>query len=831
MRTYYMMCLRTACLLLAALVIAGPATAQNFSSLAPSQSSPYSEAPRPYEILGISVDGVEDATLRDFVRQSSGLQQGEQVVIPGDPAVADAIRAIYELGMFSDVSISVERKVGDGVFLAIDVERVPRLEGYSFRGIDDDDAEEIRKQSPLIERSPVRPADIARTQSIIRNFYLEKGYPDPTVQVRRTVNDQENTVQLDFVANLGRRVEIEDVSIIGNEAISDWRLLWQMDETNEDRWWRIWKASTFKPDGYEADLERLVQYYKNKGYFDARIVRDTVYVGVDDGEEGVIVEIEVHEGERYSIRNIDWVGNTIYTDQTLTRTLGFEQGDIYDASKLESNLYGSPQGNDVSSLYMDRGYLRFNVQPSIEVVGDNQLDVTFQVTEGETYEFGDIQIAGNTKTKEHVIRRELYTVPGQTFSRAAIRESIRRLSQLKYFDQEQLTAGPAVEINEESQTVDLTYSLQEVGSDQLSLSGTYSGSIGVILQTQLSFNNFSAQNFFNPEAWSPLPSGDGQKLSLSVQTNGRRYQRYSVSFTEPWFKGSPTPVGFSLAFSRLNYGTQNFAYGTASGFFQRRLSWPDDKFSTSTSVKYGYYNNIGSSNIGLPTGVNHEITVEQSLSRNSLDNPVFPSEGSDVGLSLEVAPPLPGFIQYHKWNMQTEWWAPLMQDVSLGVATRFGYIGSLTGEEPQFQRYIVGGSPLDAQGINSYFGKDVIFMRGYPAAAVGPRINRGGDLQAVGGRILNKYSLELRWMALQSQRLTLGPYLFLDAANTWNGFDTYNPAQLYRSAGLGAKVQLPMLGMVELTYGYNFDTFVPVGQSSHSGARQWYFQFSIGRGF
>jgi outer membrane protein insertion porin family len=582
----------------------------------------------------------------------------------------------------------------------------------------------------------------------------------------------------------------------------------------------------------------VVDFYRERGYYDAQIVRDSFYVDAEDGRPEVIVELEVREGAQYHIRNIEWEGNTVIPEDVLSASLGFSPGDVYNSQKLEQNLFMNRSSTDVASLYMNRGHMRFNVQPTIRVVEGDSLDIHLDVFEGDVYAFGTIDIAGNTKTKEHVVRRELYTVPGQTFSRESIQESMRRLSQLQYFDAESMAAGPGIEIDEGRKTVDLKYNLEEVGSDQLELSGTW-GRFGLILMLRFGFNNFSAQNLFNKDAWKPLPSGDGQKLSVGLQTNGRYYQSYSLSFTEPWYRGRPTPVGFSLSHSRLGgggymgFGARSGSFTTSSvrTFYERRLKWPDDFFSASTSLGYQYYDNGRGEDrfySFLPAGMSQEVTVQQSFSRSSLDNPMFPMRGSQMQFSVQVAPPVPGFIQYHKWRFKTDWNVPIAPKLTLAVGTDYGVIGSLTGRPVTFERFDVGGSPFETQGLYT-FGSDIVYMRGYPRSAIGPR----REDEAVGGTILNKYTSELRWLAIQSPQLQAAPYLFLDAANTWNDFRSYNPASLYRSAGMGVRLFLPIIGMLELTYGYNFDEFTPLSylRSRHDGSNRWYFQFSLGQGF
>ena len=824
---------------LGALLVAVPAAHAQAPQAAGSLASlgPFDQAPRPFEILGISVEGTDDESMKQFVLRSSGLAVGQNVTLPGDQALAEAIRNIYRLRVFSDVKIVEERRAGEGVFLAIHVTPQPQLVDYAFEGVKKKHAKELRQQVPLFKGTTVRPSDLERSQQIIREFYREKGYMLTSVDVRRA--EAPEGVTLTFDVDRGPRVEVEEVVIAGNEEVSDRKLRKQLKETKRDAWWKFWSKSTFDRSEYEADKQALLDFYRERGYYDARIVSDSVYIERSGGEPGLVVALDVREGPRYHIRNIEWEGNTVYSDAVLSNALGIDEGDPYNATRLQQNLYGNRRSTDVTGLYMNQGHMLFRVQPEVRVVEGDSLDLLFDVFEGDIFEFGEVNIAGNTKTKEHVIRRELYTIPGQTFSRDAIQESIRRLSQLSYFDQESLGAGPGISVNEQKKTVDLTYNMEEVGSDQLELSGTY-GRFGLVLMLRFGFNNFSIQDVLDPSAWRPLPSGDGQQLSLSLQTNGRFYQSYSLSFTEPWFRGRPTPVGFSVAHSRFS-GSSIYAFGnlntddntkfvrtSANVFYQRRLKWPDDKFTYSTGLGFQRFNNVDLVST-LPDGVSQEVTVRNSIARSSLDHPTFPTSGSRVDFSVEVAPPVGNFIQYHKWRFQTDWNVPLLPKLTVNVGTDFGYIGTLTGEDVLFQRFIVGGSPFDVQGFQGNFGKDIVYMRGYPARVLGPR----REDEAVGGRILNKYKSELRWLAVQSPQLQAAPYLFFDAANTWDTFGTYNPTRLFRSGGVGARLFLPILGMLELAYGYNFDPFTPLPgrEGRHDGSRRWLFQFSIGQGF
>ena len=820
-----------------AVALAASAQAQGLAggTGSPAAAGPYSSPPAAYEILDVTVAGSDSESARAIIAQASGLTAGDTVTLPGDEAIADAVRSVYRLGLFSDVKIVEERRSGNGVYLSIAVKEEPRLAEYTFSGIKKGQQKDLREEAPLLRGTPVRPSDIERTDRQIKEYFREKGYLLAKVDVRREETD-DGQVTLDFAIDRGKKVRVEEIRIEGNEAVSDFRLKRKMKKTNEDKWWRFWSGSKFNRGEYETDLTNIVRHYNDNGYYDARITRDSVFV-VQGDEPGLIVELAVREGPRYFVRDVVWEGNTVYPDEFLGNALGIVQGEAFDRSKLEQNLYQNRNNSDISSLYMNRGYMRFNIEPTIRAVEGDSLDIHFDILEGDVYEFGDVGISGNTKTKEHVIRRELYTIPGQTFSRDAIQESIRRLSQLNYFTQESLGGGPGIDIDEAEKTVDLTYSVVEQSSDQLELSGSW-GSFGPILMLRFGFNNFSAQNLFKGSAWDPLPSGDGQQLSLGVQTTGSFYQNYSLSYTEPWFRGRPTPVGVSLSYSSYgggrssrsslyNYGFQSDGHlrtASARVFYERRLQWPDDKFSMGSALRYQHYDNQNLFR-SIPEGVSRIATFQQSLSRNSLDHPIFPSTGSSFSLSLEIAPPVPGFVQYHKTRFKTEWHVPLAPKLSVRFGADFGYVGSLTGDRVNFERFVVGGSPFDTQGYYNYFGRDIVYMRGYPSASIGPRLND----EPVGGVVLNKYMSEIKWLAIQTEQLSAQPYAFLDAVNSWDRFDLYNPAELFRSGGVGLRMYLPILRMVEVAYGYNFDEFY--SNSSQDGSKRWKFQFTLGQGF
>lgn len=787
-------------------------------------------APDPYEVLAVTVEGAADDASASLARQISGLRPGAQVQLPWDPSFSEAVRALYTRGGYSDASVVVSQVAGQGVFLTVRVTEQPKLAQYTIEGLSSGDQDDLRDQIPLLRGRAVRPADVERGKIAIETFLRGKGHRTPTVTVAQTPA-ADGRVDLVYTVERGERQTVADIVFTGNTAFSERVLRRQLKGTPERRWWRFWKRATFNDEAFQTDLDGLVRFYNDRGYFGARVVSDSVYTRPEDG--GLVVQIAVDEGPRYAVRNVVFEGNTLFTDAQLAAALDVQTGDVYNRTRLERNLLYSPNHTDIGSLYTDRGYLRFDAQQQTTVVPGDSLDLYFEVTEGDVYEFGEVNIAGNTRTKEHVIRRELRTVPGQPYSRQAIERSVRELSTLNYFDPASFGNGPALSVNDAEQTVDLTYSLAEKSSDQLELSGGWGGGgTGLILTARVTFSNFSVQNMLRGRG-NPMPSGDGQQLALQVQTYGKVSQIYSLSFTEPWFRGRQTPAGFSVGYSNSNYRSSDAHVSRAFGrlFYRQRLRFPDDYFQAGTDVGlqiYGISGGAGSSLGGLPEGTSRELTVEQSLTRNALDNPQLPTAGSNLGLSVTVAPPVPGFIQYVKADFTNGWYTPIGPRLSASVRTQFGYIGSLTGEDVQFQRYLVGGTALEAnQGSLRGFGKDLVLLRGYPLEAIGPRENG----VSVGGRILNKYQAEVQWLALQTPQLTVAPYLFLDAANTWDGFDDYDPSRLFRSAGAGARVFLPILGLVDLNYGRQLDAFDPTGfGTGEDGQPQWRFQFTLGGG-
>lgn len=806
-----------------------------------------------YRILGITVEGAKDENTKLVVVQSSGLAVGQEVVVPGDEKFSDAVRRLYRLGSFSDIRIVAERTIAEGVFLAIRVQDEPLLSDYTIEGVRKGHIDELRKKIDLLRGRPVKPSDVAVARQRIIDFYKAKGNALVAVAVDRQTKE-DSRVALTFKVSRGPLIEIGEITLNGVASLPERKLRRKMKETKENKWYRFWKKDTFSRDKFDEDLTKVVGFYNERGFYGAHIVKDTVYIAKDEkGKPFQKIDITLSEGPKYHIRNIDWNGNTVYTDAQLTQSLGLQKGQAYNSKRLEQNLYMTKEGSDVSSLYMNRGYMTFRVMPEISQVPGDSLDLAFDIFEGDVFRFGEIRVAGNTKTKEHVVRRELNTVPGAIFSRSDLLDSLNRLSQLKYFDQQKLYGSDAIgqDVDPEKKIVNLTYNLAEVSTDQLQFSGGWGGrSLGVILQLGVTFNNFSIQNIFNKKAWKPLPAGDGQQFSLSVQASGRAYQNASLSFTEPWFKGKPHPVGFSVSYNRydlnaVNYNSYYYNYlgvttptddtaknefssVSATGSYGRRLTWPDPYFQTATMLGYQLYNINFSDRkeyYGLPVGINQKVMFTQTLSRDTRFPAIFPRDGSSVNLSVTVAPPISNFIQYHKWEFKTNYLVPLTGGLSFSVSGDLGYVGSLKKNKPvTFELYQIGGDAMSSQ-YNYDFGTERVYMRGYQPQTI---TLFKSDGSRIGGAILNKYTTELRLLAVRQQQFTLEPYVFFDAANTWADFKSYNPTKLYRSVGVGGRIFLPILGMVEVNYGRNLDPYLYNGEVVRS---KWMPQFTIGQSF
>ncbi|MCF8297856.1 MAG: outer membrane protein assembly factor BamA [Saprospiraceae bacterium] len=799
--------------------------------------------PKEYEIGGITVSGIKYLD-NNVLIMLSGLTVGDKIKIPGEE-ITSAIKKLWKQGLFENINISATKIQGDYIFLDIHLEERPRLAKFSFEGIKKSEADNIREEINLTRGEVVTENVILRTTSIIKNHFVDKGYLNVEVNIRQEKDTTLlNNIILFININKHSKVKVNAINIAGNENITDQKLKKTLKETKEKKLYRFFKASRYIESDYKDDKIKLLDKYNQLGYRDARIISDSVY---KSNNKRVNIDITIEEGSKYYFRNIKWVGNTKYPSDVLSKILGVKRGDVYNQKVLDANLYMNLEGQDVSSLYMDDGYLFFNLTPVEVLVENDSIDLEIRIYEGKQAIVRKVTIKGNTRTNDHVILREIRTKPGQLFNRSDIIRTQRELAQLRYFDQEKLGVNPKP--NPADGTVDIEYVVEETSQDQIELSGGW-GMGRVVGTLGLSFNNFSMNNFFKKNSWRPLPSGDGQKLSIRAQSNGAYFQSYNASFTEPWLGGKkPNALSVSIyhsvqtnGYPKSDANRQSIKiYGATVGL-GKRLQWPDDYFTLYQGVtiqKYdldNYYSTFAFNN-----GSSNNLSYSAVLSRNSINQPIFPEFGSEISFSGQITPPyslLSGkdystmsdndkfkWIEYHKWKFNAAWYIPLIgnktgktvRNLVLSTRTKFGFIGSYNddiGVAP-FERFYLGGDGLTGYNID---GRELIGLRGYGNNTLTPRSSVG----YVGGAVYNKYTFELRYPISLNPMATVFVMGFAEAGNAWSSFQEFNPFDIKRSAGFGVRIYLPMFGVLGLDWGYGFDEIPGV-----TNANKGQFHFSI----
>ena len=792
-------------------------------------TDPTELTPAEYEILGVIVEGNQN-TREQFIINSSLLIEGKTIVYPGD-VVNNAVNRLYRSGLFSDVKIYVTERTSTGIRFMIEVEEQPRILEYRLENIKRSQRRDLEELLVLTPGTAITESAIGQAKNTIRRFYREKGYWYTSIETRtEEVDGSEDRVRLIFNIDPGERLEVKDIAFEGNEAFSDRKLRRKMKPLKEDAWWKIFGKKTFKKEEFQEGKESLLTFYRENGFSDVRVLEDTVYTYDYRGNKtGIRVQLNLAEGPQYKVRNITWEGNTVYTNETLTASLGFEKGEIFNESKFDENVNINKNNTDITSLYQDVGYLFFQVMPNIEKVAEDSIDIHFELYEDEIATIQEVNFSGNTRTHDDVVRRTLRTVPGNTYSRQAIIRTIRELGQLGFFDPQNITPQPIPD--QQNKTVDINYQLDDTQStSNFEFSGGYGGAgIGVILSAQINFNNFSIQRAFEKGGWTPIPSGDGQSLSLGVQVTGTGYQSYSFGFREPWFRGRPTSVGVNVSYNLLNYSNtdeRNELFSTSLSI-GKRLKWPDDYFTQRTIIGYQLYDVVGNQAF-FAEGTSSLLTIEQVLERNSLDNLISPSSGSKFSISAEAAPPLPGFSEYYKFRTQYQYHIPVVEKLVLTSQVQYGYIGYFTEDKrSELKKFLVGGTQLQQRQSFLY---DNIDLRGYPGGtrqSIAPVV----DGQKVGGTMFSKYSMELRYPAIANEQLQVIPYLFVDAGNSYLDFNNFDPFKVKRSAGFGARLYLPVLGLVDLSYGYRLDGVSVPGSTSPVLPGNWEFLFNIGTPF
>ena len=851
--------------------------------------------PQEYEIAEITVSGTKGLN-SDAVISLSGLSVGDKIAVPG-PAVSDAIKKLWKQRIFGDVSVSASKIENGKVFLVINLAEKPRLSRIEISGINKTQRGEINDDLTLIKGQIVDETLINRARLTAKDFFVDKGFLNVAIDVQQQPDTVlNNSIVLKLIIDKGDKVAIKRINFEGNEVFSDQRLRGRLKETHEkvrftlvedliSRLFRLkprkvknfvtdkedvsfgglktyinrhvklnfFNGSKFIRDDYEADKKNLITFYNSKGYRDATVVEDSVY---SSGDNTINLNITVDEGQRYYFRDIIWSGNYVYDDETLARVLGIEKGEVYDLENLNKRLQFNPTGNDVSALYMDNGYLFFNVQPVEVQIEEDSIDVEMRLFEGEQATISKILITGNDRTNDHVIRREIRTMPGQKFSRSDLIRTQRELSQLGYFDPEQIGINPIP--NPAEGTVDIEYSLVEKPSDEIQLSGGWGGFYGFVGTLGLGFNNFSLRNIPHFDKWRPLPVGDGQKLSLRVQANGRFFQSYSATFSEPWLGGKkPNNLTVGLSRTILRTGGRGFGFqfgvpreeGTLkltnlSVGLGRRLRWPDDYFSLNTALMYRNYDlfNYNFRGLNFSDGVSNNIALNNTLARTSIDNPMFPRGGSQISLEVSLTPPFSLFkdqnysdqepderyrwLEYHRWMFDAKHYTQLAKNLVLATSMHFGFFGSYKDNQlaAPFERFAMGGT-LGNQG-NFQVAQELISLRGYDNQTIIPVETLPSGETLSGGIAYNKYSMELRYLVSPNPAATIYVLGFAEGGNNFADFNKYNPFDLYKSAGVGARIFMPAFGLLGVDWGYGFDSINIPGQFQPPGPQ---FHFSLGQ--
>ncbi|MEO5563898.1 MAG: POTRA domain-containing protein [Chitinophagaceae bacterium] len=859
--------------------------------------------PKQYIISDVSITGIRHLDTA-IVLSISGLQPGDKFTHPGADIFAKSIANLWRQKLFSGVQIYITKIQDDKVSVEINVVERPRLGQFKFIGIKKTEAEELQGKIGLAKQTIITENMRRNITEVTQKYFRDKGFQFITVRIdEKTDPSFVNSNSLTIYVEKGKKVRISDVTIFGNEQVDGMKLKKQLKGTKEmsrftlhpskdvgrfgpknipsfsqyvkdwgflspsktkrvlDPYFRfkLFSSAKFDPKKFEDDRDKLIRYYNSQGFRDAQIVDTAIYTTTDGNMN---IDIKVEEGRKYYFGNIAWKGNAKYNDSMLNVVLGIHKGDIYNLDILNKRIGKemSQEGGDISGYYQDDGYLFFRAEAVETAVYNDTIDHEIRIVEGPQARIKNVTISGNERTKDHVIRRELRTIPGELFSRSDLIRSQRELANLNYFNQE--TINPGVVPNSDDGTVDINWKLEEKSSDQLELSAGWGGGIGLTGTLGVTFNNFSIKNIWKKQAWDPLPTGDGQKLSVRVQSNGRAFRSYNFSFTEPWLGGKKRN-SLTLAYNNSKYSNA-FDYLTGridrkrsdtnflkvNGFsvsLGKQLKWPDDYFSLVYTLSFTQYKMRNYPIFqGINDGTSNNLSLKVTLSRSSVFDPIFPRSGSNFTASVQFTPPYslfnPDLVnsanpyknpEYHKWRFSGEWYVPIGKPMGaeknrqfvLKMAAKYGFMGRYNRdlEYSPFERFQVG----DAGLTNNYglLGYDIIAHRGYPVYENSdPTINPDQQNASRFFTLFNKYQLELRYPLVTNPGSTIYGLTFFEAANGWYDYKDYNPFRLRRSVGVGMRFFLPMFGLLGFDYGIGLDRIQP-GQGLKNASK---FTFMLG---
>lgn len=799
------------------------------------------ERPTEYVIGGITVTGTQYID-RNLMTLVSGLKLGQTIKVPGSE-LNRAIEKLWKQQLFSDIEIRSTGTKGKLIYLNIHVQERPRMSRFSIRGLKKSETKNLKEELSLRANQIITEDLKNATRNEIRSYFKSKGYFNVDIDIVQEQDTNKRTHDiLRINIDRGSKVKVQEIVFVGNENIQDKKLRKMLKPKQLKRKWNIFASSKYVEADYESTKPDVINHYLSNGYRDAAITYDSIIPLSDDR---IKLKIGISEGEQYYFRNITWVGNSKYRSSLLDTILGIKKGDLFDQGRLEQQLFMSQTGLDVSSLYMDDGYLFFNVTPVEVQVVEDSIDLEIRIYEGKQATVNRVFVTGNDKTSDHVILRTLRTRPGQKFSRSDIQRSMRELAALGYFDPEALDVNPIP--NPANGTVDIQYKVVEKSSDQIEASGGWGGFQGFVGTIGLSLNNFAARKVFEKGGWDPIPAGDGQRLSLRVQSNGTFFQSYNFSFTEPWLGGKKPNSFTTSVFHSIQSNSFTASAGSgklkttgASVTLGKLLKWPDDYFTLSLGAGYQRYglenwNGFGSNEIGFNNGFANNITVNATLARNSTDHPIYPSTGSQFSLSLQATPPYSSFraddinydaltpqerfkwVEYHKWKVNAQWYLGFPRTAKkkfvISPALRYGVVGlynNNVGYSP-FEQFAVGGSGLSGFVL---YGTEIVSQRGYDERT----ISEGGTMP-----IFTRYTIDLRYPLSLNQSATVYLHTFLEAGNAYQTFKDFDPYNVKRAYGTGVRLFLPMFGLLGFDYAWGVDK----GPNEQKGI----FHFFLGQTF
>ncbi len=851
-----------------------------FTNFILSQDISY-ENGKKYILAGLNVTGLQSYN-EQTVKTYTGLREGQPITIPGEQ-ISGVIKKLWSLELFTSIDFYITNIEGDNIYLELSIVERPTLSNVTIYGVKKGKVDDIIQDTDLKKGRKITESLIANSKNYIQNKYKKQGYLNARVFIATSVDTSETNAQ-NMVINLdkGDKVKVRKIEFEGNDKISNAKLRKSMKNTKKKQFGRVWKKSKFINEDYDEDLTSLIDKYAEQGYRDARILSDTI---VNVNKRNIDVKIKVEEGDKYYFGDIDFVGNSVYSDQYLNQILGIKKGATYNGVLLRERIAddSKPDAEDLTNLYQNNGYLFSQINP-VEVSAQNDtINFEIRIIEGKETFLNHVTVAGNDKTNDHVIFRELRTRPGQKYSKDNIIRSIRELGQLGFFDAEQIS--PDIQNpNPNEGTVDLGYSLVESGSSQIELQGGYGGG-GFIGTLGLSFNNFSIQNIFNKDAYRPVPMGDGQTFAVRIQAS-RTFRVYSLSFSEPWL-GGKKPVRFSTSLSRTqqflasfdNNGRvqvnkdQQFSITGVSFGLAKRVQWPDDFFTLSHALSYQLYNfkNYRSGLFNFGNGKSNELAYTIGLSRSSAGpGRIYPLTGSIFEVSGKFTPPYSLFsdkdfaglkersqelqairaerpltpeeqleletvdqerfelLEFYKIKFRGDWFTRLVDKLVLRTNIEFGFLGSYNADvgKVPFERFFLGG---DGLGNNfTLDGREVIQLRGYENNSLTPVDPITGRQE--GGIVYNKYSLELRYPLTLKPSASIYALTFLEAGTSRNNFREFNPFEVQRSAGVGLRIFMPAFGLLGIDFGYGFDEDLrPI--SAGRGPSGWQTHFIIGQQF